>query len=116
MDMIALQNQFAQEVVQPISGAWDTVHVHYENASVEGTGREIYTAYFLAGGVKHEFDPSLDAIDVLAELQRHPPSGQKEKWTWLEFDMDNTGKYKFDYKYGVPPHTATAVKYSQPAG
>lgn len=112
MRMIELQDKFVEEIVRSIKVRWDSIHVHYENMTVDGNNREIHTAFYFADGVKHQFSPALDAIDVLLELNDCQPEGQADKWTWVEFVMDRLGKYGFDYKYDMPPHIATVLRYS----
>jgi hypothetical protein len=51
-------------------------------------------------------------LDLLVELQQHPPQCQADKWTWLEFTLDNSGRYAFNYQYGTPPLTAKSLKYA----
>lgn len=113
MEMIELQNQFAARVAGAVKSAWDEIRIHYENAPVEGVTREVFTASFLLNGTHQELKLPLEAIDLLVELKQHKPQGQAEEWVWLEFFMDRTGKYKFDYRYENPPLILEQVKYSK---
>ena len=111
MSMIELQDKFAIELASSIDARWDSIQVHYENMVVNEHRHQIFTAFYLAGRAENEFTLSLECLDLLRDLNKQQPENQVEKWTWFEFVMDNTGMYKFDYKYGIPPHVATRIKY-----
>jgi hypothetical protein len=113
MEMIELQNKFAAMVAGRMKSAWDEIRIHYENAPVAGVPREVFTATFLLNGTKQQLKLPLEAIDLLVELKQNKPQGQSEEWVWLEFFMDKTGKYKFDYKYDNPPLIMEQLKYSK---
>jgi len=113
MEMIELQNQFAARVARSAKSAWDEIRIHYENAPVEGVPREVYTSTFVHNGARQELKLPLEAIDLLVQLKQSKPQGQAEEWVWLEFFMDKTGKYKFDYKYDNPPLIMEQLKYSK---
>ncbi|WP_046972045.1 hypothetical protein [Dyella japonica] len=110
MDMIELQAAFVRKVIQALKAPWQAVSIHYENYPLNGRRHEVFTSTFEGDGVKEEFRLSLEAIDVLAELQKQKPESQEE-WTWVEFSMDHSGKYCFEYKYGVPPFVAEQLRY-----
>lgn len=112
MEMIELQNTIAQELARSVEPAWDSLHFHYENATVDGLNCEIFTAVFFKDGIKSEFTPTLEALDLCLELRNYRPEGQAEEWTWLDCVLEQTGKYKFDYNYGLPPQIAIAIKYA----
>ena len=113
MNILELQDKFVVELLRPIKSRWDTIQVHYENMTVDGNNREIYTAMQIVDGERNQFNPTLEALDLLLELKKCKPNGQADEWTWLEFTAENTGKYKFDFMYDLPPHIATALKYSK---
>jgi hypothetical protein len=113
MRALELQDKFARQVYLPIGEKWDSIHVHYENSVMDGTPYEIFRADYFVDSVRKDFTPSLESLDVLIELQRNQPEGQEEKWTWLEFRMTNTGQYKFEFKYGIPPHTAEQMRFAK---
>jgi hypothetical protein len=106
MDMLELQEQFIGELLDTVSEPWDRIEVHYENFAWSDGSSEIYVANRFLAGEKIDVDLSVEALDALAELQAHLPEGQTEPWTWLVFTIDATGKYSFDYQYGVPPLVA----------
>ena len=106
MDMLNVQEKFVLEMLKGVSQPWDSIKIHYENCEVNGEVLEIDTARVLSSDGEHDFDLSLDAINCLVELKSYLPQGQSEPWTWVEFFIDKTGRYKFDYKYGLPPLTA----------
>jgi hypothetical protein len=112
MDAIDLQNKFAVCIANSVKAPWDEIRIHYENAEIEGVAREIFSAYMIIEGTKREVEPPLEALDILIEMQQHKPQDQLESWLWVEFLMDKTGKYRFDYKYDTPPLIMDQIKYS----
>jgi hypothetical protein len=115
MEIIELQNAIAQQLALSVEEAWDSIQFHYENATVDGLNREIFVAVFFNDGIKNQFTPTLEALDLFLTLRNSQPEGQNEEWTWLEFILERTGTYKFDYKYGLPPQIEIAIKYSKTA-
>ena len=113
MSRIELQEKFIRALLAPVPSDWKSIHVHYEYFILDGMRFEKYVAKANSERGTVEFDPSLDAIDVLIELNAVPPQGQSEKWTWLEFSIDRSGKYKFDYKYGTPPMVAAELSHAR---
>ena len=112
MEMIDIQDQFAALLARSLKVPWDEIQVHYENAKIDEFNREVFTSWRLLDGVKHEIRPSLESIDLLAELQKHKPQGQSDTWLWLEFSIDRKGKYRFDYKYDNPPLIMEQIRYA----
>jgi hypothetical protein len=113
MEMLELQNKFAAMVAGRMKSAWDEIRVHYENAPVGNVAREVFTATFMLNGAKQQLKLPLEAIDLLVQLKQSKPQGQTEEWGWLEFFLDKTGKYKFDFKYDDPPLLMEQLKYSK---
>lgn len=111
--MIDLQDKFAARVAGLVKSPWDEIQVHYENAEMAGVPREVFTASLLLNGAKQSIKLPLDVLDLLLKLKQLKPHGQSEGWVWLEFFIDKTGQYKFDYKYGNPPLIMEQVKYSK---
>lgn len=109
---LALQEAFIAALVNEVSAGWDRIEIHYENFEWQGKALEKYISKSIRGEQARELPLSLEMLDVLVELQRHPPEGQTEKWTWIEFTIDNAGRYSFDYKYGTPPLAAKSLKYA----
>jgi len=110
---IQLQNAFVATLARFLTSPWDIVKVRYENYEVgKNNRREIFQADYEIGGDRTSIRLSLEALDILEELQQHRPEGQAESWTWLEFALDSAGRYRFEYKYGVPPLIAEQIRYS----
>ena len=110
MNMIELQEKFVAEVLKGIRGNWASVHIHYERFLWNEVLLEKFTSEVMIDGKMCRFNISLDAIDCLVELQECKPIDQEDAWTWLKFELTNSGKYKFDFHYGVPPLCAEAIK------
>lgn len=109
MDMLELQEQFIGELLDAITEPWDRIEVHYENFAWSEGSSEKYVATRFLGDEEADVDLPLEALDALVALQEHPPEGQEEPWTWLRFSIDASGKYQFDFQYGVPPLTAEEI-------
>jgi hypothetical protein len=108
-NVIELQLKFIQLILNSIKTSWDSISIHFEYFDLDGENYEKYVANIFHDGRKQQFHPGLDALDVLIELNKAPPEGQSERWSWVEFVIDKTGKYKFDYKYGLPPLVAEEI-------
>lgn len=112
MKIIELQDSFAVELAASVGAEFDSIKVHYENMTVEGHCHQIFNSFYFTSGSRIQFNLSLEALDLLSELNKNQPESQAERWTWLKFEMDNSGKYAFDYEYGIPPNLANRLKYS----
>lgn len=113
MELIDLQDMFASRVAGSVKSPWDEIRVHYEHAAADGVPREVFTAYLLLNGAKQRLHLPLEALDLLVKMKRLKPDGQSQTWLWLEFTIDKTGKYKFDYQYDKPPLITEQLKYSE---
>jgi hypothetical protein len=102
-EMIEMLDEFAILVSRAVRHPWDEIRVHYESVVVEDEPRVVFTSDFVHDGRSDDLKLPLEALDSLAKLQQARPEGQAERWTWLQFSMARTGKYKFDYKYDYPP-------------
>lgn len=111
MNMIDLQHKFINAILENVDGPWDRLEVHYEYFVWEGDAIVNYTSEAIEGQTARELELSFEASAILRALHDCKPEGQTEPWTWLEFTLDSTGTYKFDYKYGVPPLAAEEIKY-----
>lgn len=111
MEIIELQDRIASRVAQLPKTRWDEIRFHYENAVLEGTRYEIFTANSYLNGERRDFTLPLETLDLLVELQAIKPSGQAETWLWLEFTMHSSGKYRFDYQYSTPPQAAQQAQF-----
>ena len=106
MNMFQLQEKFAYELGSTMEVDWDAVKVHYENMTVDGENHQMFVAIYFSRGIREQFDLTLEALDILEQLHNTQPTGQDEKWTWFDFEMNSAGKYDFFYKYGMPPQIA----------
>lgn len=114
MDLLHLQEQFIGELLESAPDEWERIEVHYERYAWGGGTSEIYVANGFVGNEKIDLNLTLEALDSLAALQAHPPQGQTGPWTWLAFVLDGSGRYHFDYQYGVPPLVAREIAANAP--
>src|SRR5688572_1631925 len=112
MEMIQLQERFIGELLVSAPRDWDRIEVHYERFSWKGQWLEKYMSKALQGAQTKQISLTLEALDILTELNGCIPNGQSEPWTWVEFRLDKDGGYKFDYKYGTPPLAAESIKHA----
>lgn len=103
MNMVEVQEQFVVELAYIMSNPWDLIQVHYENSIVDGDPRVVYKAFYYDNEVKHQFGLSGECLTLLSNMSRSQPENGVEKWTWFEFEVDNAGKFVFDFMCGIPP-------------
>jgi hypothetical protein len=111
MNMLELQEKFIEELLKGVRGAWSRIEIHYEYFEWDGDVFENYISKIYQGQAAEHLSLSVDALDVLLDLQQCKPAGQSEQWTWFEFRLDSSGAYEFDYKYGTPPLAAEEMKH-----
>lgn len=110
MKAIEIQEKFIRTVVGSIDIAWNSIRIHYENFSIGGVVHEKFTSEIFRGEKAYDFDPPLQAFDLLIELRDALPDDQSGKWTSVDFFIEGTGKYKFSYGYGMPPMVENMLK------
>lgn len=108
-EAMSLQAKFARTVASSIKSPWDRLEVHYENILWKEMLFEKYRSAYFASERKFDLPLSLDAIDVLVAL-KHAVSDVHEPWTHLVFNLHSSGKFDYDFKYGMPPMTADELK------
>jgi len=102
-DMMLGQRRFIDALVDAVDEDWDRIDLRYACVDAGGESVPTYLAQAVRGGNAEQVHLSADALDALEALQRSRPAGQAEHWTWLEFSIDATGSFRFDYKYGASP-------------
>jgi hypothetical protein len=112
MNTLALQEAFIAVLLKEAPATWERIEIHYEHFEWQGKTFEKYISNTIRSGQATDLPLSLEMLDLLVELQQHPPQGQADKWTWLEFTLDDSGHYAFNYQYGTPPLTAKSLKYA----
>jgi hypothetical protein len=100
-----IQENIAKQIVADTTVEWDIINISFEHYKHERIGySEIYVANYLKDNEKKSFDLSLEALDLLIELQvRMNLDG--DSWTWLLFELTSNGNFKFNFKYDLPPNT-----------
>jgi len=111
MEFVDLQDQFATRVTRAATAPWEEIRIHYENIAIEGKARVVYTSEYWRQGVAHDMSLSVEALYLLEKLKSAKTQTQNESWTWLEFSVDRSGKYHFEYKYSLPPLIQQQLKY-----
>ena len=103
MNNTELQDAIVLELSKDIGSVWDSLSVHYENYSHNGTRMEIYVSSFLTSGLKKDFELSLESCDLLIELQSNMQDASGNTWSFIDLAAASSGKYNFEYGYGLPP-------------
>ncbi len=106
MDMLDAQKKFVTELVNSLPSGWESLTVHFEYTTIDGEQFEKFVAKRVDGGTQSQFTVPLDALDALIELN----DIVREKWSAVDFSMDNDGRYKFHFTYGVPPLVAQSLE------
>ena len=114
--LFELHKNFINELLYDINFEWDKMELHFEYypypPSYNDKGNfEIYVVKFYTGNdSRSDITLPLEANDALIEIHNEMSKNNKEPWTWVNFTLDNTGKYDFQFNYGVPPHVKERLK------
>jgi hypothetical protein len=109
MTPVELQEKFIDEVLRCVRVDWDRIEVHYEYYVWKGNVLQQFTAQSFQGTAATDIDLSFAAANLMQEMRDSKPEGQAEHWTSMDFKLDGTGKFKFDYGYGLPPMAARTI-------
>lgn len=107
--LVELQQQFIQEVVRCIQVEWDRLEIHYELYAYDGDNLEQSTSVTMLGDARSDLDLSFDVLELMSAMREAKPGGQAEHWTSMDFRLDSTGEFSFDYGYGIPPMAARTI-------
>ena len=109
MPLVELQQQFIREVVHCIQVEWDRVEIHNEFYVHEGTDLEQSTSVSFLRDAWADLDLSFDVLELIFAMRNAKPEGQTEHWTSMDFRLDSTGKFSFEYGYGIPSMAARTI-------
>ena len=102
MNMFELQEKYIEELLNNIQGGWDRLTVDYERFPWKGEILERYKGQqFNSGEFVKQFSFTLEAIDILIELQE--TMKKEDSWTSCSVVVESDGKYDFQFGYGMPP-------------
>ncbi|WP_316156846.1 hypothetical protein [Cupriavidus sp. BIC8F] len=109
--VLRLQDCIVERIASELPQVWASYKLHYEHSVWQGETFEKYVSVCHAADGKVDYSPSLEVLDLLLELQK-AAAGGGEAWTHLTCEFDRSGKYKFEFLYGMPPLTAKAVGFA----
>jgi hypothetical protein len=109
MKILEIQKQFVEGLTTSFHGGWDKIEIHYENFVWTEGRSEKYRASRFIGDQVNDIDLGIELIEILEDLQKESGTNQNQQWNWLEFNIDNSGRYQFNYHYGVPPLIAEEI-------
>lgn len=102
MNILELQNNSIQELLFDVGEDWEKVSLHYEYFMWKGSQFEKYVAKkFRKDGGYDQFDLGVESLDALMALNKAMIKDD-ESWTSCDIAIDSTGKYNFDFGYGMP--------------
>lgn len=116
MEVLELHEKFIGELLKCIDDKWEKVELKFEYFPWKGSNFEKYDSRYFHKSLSRQFDPSLEALDVLIEMIQKMSEGGKEKWTWCVFSLDRSGKYDFDFQYGMPPMVEEMLRSASEIG
>lgn len=111
-DIIEIQRRISQKLAAELPRGWTSYVLHYENCSWKSEQMEKYTSECSVGPKPVRFDPSLEAIDALVELQDGMGQQGSERWSSVDVRLDPDGNFAFSFAYGLPPLVAEALRSS----
>jgi hypothetical protein len=111
-DIIDIQRRISQLLAAELPRGWTSYELHYENFAWKSEQIEKYTSECSAGSKPVRFDPSLEAIDALVELQDGMGQQGSERWSSVDVRLHPDGNFAFSFGYGVPPLVAEALRSS----
>lgn len=111
--VLALQDRIVEQIDSELPPAWQSYEIHYEYFVWEGETFEKYISTCHTATGKMDYFPSMEVVDLLLELQNSSDGGGKEKWTHVTCAFDRSGKYQFEFFYGMPPLAAKAIKFAR---
>ena len=103
MELTNLYKNLIDELLHDLKDDWDYVEVNFEYFPWKGDNMEVHKSKFYKNNIKHEFTISLDVNDVFIDINNKMAEDGKERLTSCHFNLDSTGKYDFDFGYGMPP-------------
>ena len=112
MNQEELYTTFVTEITDSAPSGWDSIELNFEYFRWKGNLFEKYQCFSFSRGNKLQFDPSLEALDELIDIHKAMSNVMPEQWTHCQFIIDSSGKYNFEFKYGMPPLTKEMLKYA----
>lgn len=109
MSFIERQERAVRSVAASVPDDWENIELTFVHFSWEGELMSIMTCIYIKAADRINFALSTEALEDLISLNEIPPDNQIEKWTWLNLEIENSGKYKFDFQYGKPPNHLTLL-------
>ena len=107
---IELQERFIAELLEGIQQDWTEINLTFEYFTWKGNTYKKFLAKGFNGSESFQYHLSLEALDLLVELNKQMSEDGKEAWSWLVFTLNDSGKYDFDFKYGIPPMTEEMLR------
>jgi len=100
-----LQEKIISELLYDFNNQWNEITLHFEYFKWKDNYFKKYLSGYKFNNTEGQYTLNIEAIDAIVELNNEMSKNGNEKWTWFEFKLDSTGKYNFDFKYGMPPLT-----------
>ena len=102
-DIVKIHEKFISELLYDPLPEWDRISLRFEYYKWKDDHFRGYSLKLHFKNKEEKLSLTLEAGDVLIELNEFMAKNGKEPWTWLTFNLDSKGKYHFDFKYDIPP-------------
>jgi len=109
--ILQMQSRVAERLLTELPRGWSAYKLHYENVTLKGEQLEKYISECQASGEPIDFSPSLDAIDLLVELQDEMAQSSSGRWAAVDCRLSPDGTFSFNFTYGIPPMAAQSLPY-----
>lgn len=106
--MFEAQESFVKKLVSEVNGAWESIKADYERFTWKDEPMEVYRVESFVGTSAVRLHPSIEALDLLRNLQI--AMKKEETWTSCSVSINSSGKYNFDFSYGMPPMIEKTLK------
>jgi len=103
--VFSLQENVINELIINTPKEWDRILLNFEYFLWDGDYIEKYQGFAFNSEEKEQIDPTLETFDELIVLNKEMAKLNPEPWTHCEILLNSSGKYEFNYKYGIPPFT-----------
>jgi Protein of unknown function, DUF600 len=113
-ELLAAQQKVVLALAEELPSQWTNYQLHYEYYVHSGEVYEKYISKCLAEGRALDMAAlSVDLLDLLGQLRTGFTNASGEQWTHFNLELARTGKYSFEYGYGVPPLAKESIQFAE---
>jgi len=113
MNDIEWQEKVVKEIVASVSQDWDLIKVHYEHyVHNNGDNYRFEQCFVYLNGVKDQFFMKFQTYNLFHIAHTHILKTGNEPWTSFDLEIEVDGKFKFEFRYDLPPMTEDQLKHA----